>query len=123
MSEALTHSSDVAFTPAVKAIQSRKGSREAYARVEAGGGWRAEIDADLAARLAEANSFYLATAPPTGSPISSTGAARRDSSVFSTRIRSPSPITAATGNTSRKAIFPKMPRPISSSWIMPVAAG
>ena len=68
MSEALTHSSDVAFTPAVKAIQSRKGSREAYARVEAGGGWRTEIDADLAARLAEANSFYLATATADGQP-------------------------------------------------------
>jgi len=31
------YSSDVAFTPAVKAVQERKGSRAAYARVEQGG--------------------------------------------------------------------------------------
>ena len=33
MSDVHTYSSDVAFTPAVKAIQARKGSREAYANV------------------------------------------------------------------------------------------
>jgi len=31
--------SDIAFTPSVKAIQARKGSRAAYERVERGGGW------------------------------------------------------------------------------------
>ena len=31
MSDVHTYSSDVAFTPAVKAIQARKGSREGYA--------------------------------------------------------------------------------------------
>ena len=35
MSDTHTYSSDVAFTPAVKAIQARKGSREGYANVEA----------------------------------------------------------------------------------------
>jgi hypothetical protein len=39
-----TFSSDVAFTPAVKAIQTRKGSRDGYAQVEQSGGWRTEID-------------------------------------------------------------------------------
>ena len=34
MSDTHTYSSDVAFTPAVKAIQARKGSRQAYAHVE-----------------------------------------------------------------------------------------
>jgi predicted pyridoxine 5'-phosphate oxidase superfamily flavin-nucleotide-binding protein len=68
MSDVHTYSSDVAFTPAVKAIQTRKGSREAYARVEQHGGWRTEIDADLAARLAETSSFYLATASADGQP-------------------------------------------------------
>jgi uncharacterized protein len=63
-----TYSSDVAFTPAVKAVQTRKGSREAYARVEQNGGWRTEIDQDLAHRLAETNSFFLATASGTGHP-------------------------------------------------------
>ena len=65
MSELQTYSSDVAFTPAVKAIQARKGSREAYA---ARGDWRTEIDENLAAFLGEANSFYLATASADGQP-------------------------------------------------------
>ncbi len=68
MSDAHTYSSDVAFTPAVKAIQTRKGSREAYAHVEARGGWRSVIDDDLAAFLAEANSLYFATASADGQP-------------------------------------------------------
>ena len=58
-----TFSSDVAFTPAVKAVQARKGSRDGYARVEEDGGWRTEIDENLAAFLAETNSFFLSTAP------------------------------------------------------------
>ena len=61
-------SSDVAFTPAVKAIQTRKGSRQAYAQVEENGGWRKQIDDRLAAFLAETNSFYLATATADGQP-------------------------------------------------------
>ena len=68
MSDVHTYSSDVAFTPAVKAIQARKGSREAYAHVEARGGWRTEIDENLAAFLAETNSFFLATASADGQP-------------------------------------------------------
>jgi predicted pyridoxine 5'-phosphate oxidase superfamily flavin-nucleotide-binding protein len=68
MSEIVTYSSDVAFTPAVKAIQARKGSREAYAHVEARGGWRTEIDENLRAFLAEANSLYFATASADGQP-------------------------------------------------------
>jgi uncharacterized protein len=68
VSEIRLHSSDVGFTPAVKAIQSRKGSRSLYARVEDRGGWRTEIDEDLAAFLGEANSFYLATASAEGQP-------------------------------------------------------
>jgi uncharacterized protein len=68
MSDAHTYSSDVAFTPAVKVIQSRKGSREAYAQVEQRGGWRTEIDEQLAAFVAEASSLYLATASADGQP-------------------------------------------------------
>jgi predicted pyridoxine 5'-phosphate oxidase superfamily flavin-nucleotide-binding protein len=68
MSEARIYSSDVAFTPVVKAIQARKGSREAYAHVEANGGWRTEIDDKLAHVLAETSSFYLATATADGQP-------------------------------------------------------
>jgi predicted pyridoxine 5'-phosphate oxidase superfamily flavin-nucleotide-binding protein len=68
MSDTQHYSSDVAFTPAVKAIQTRKGSRDGYAAVEENGGWRTEIDENLAAFLAETNSFYLATASATGQP-------------------------------------------------------
>jgi uncharacterized protein len=68
MSDTHTYSSDVAFTPAVKAIQARKGSREGYARVEENGGWRTEIDDKLAGFLADTNSFYLATATADGQP-------------------------------------------------------
>ncbi len=68
MSETHIYPSDVAFTPAVKAIQVRKGSRDGYARVEQGGGWRTEIDENLAAFLAEADSLFLATASADGQP-------------------------------------------------------
>jgi hypothetical protein len=68
MSDVHTYSSDVAFTSAVKAIQTRKGSREAYAGVEARGGWRTEIDEDLAAFLAGVDSLYFATASADGQP-------------------------------------------------------
>ena len=68
MSETHAYSSDVAFTPAVKAIQAAKGSRAGYAQVEAHGGWRTEIDERLAAFVAEANSMYLATASADGQP-------------------------------------------------------
>jgi predicted pyridoxine 5'-phosphate oxidase superfamily flavin-nucleotide-binding protein len=68
MSDTHTYSSDVAFTPAVKAIQSRKGSRGAYARAEEHGGWRTEVDADLAAFLAAQDSMFLATASSDGQP-------------------------------------------------------
>jgi uncharacterized protein len=68
MSDTRIYSSDVAFTPAVKAVQARKGSRAAYADVEARGGWRTEIDDNLAAFLADANSLYFATASADGQP-------------------------------------------------------
>jgi predicted pyridoxine 5'-phosphate oxidase superfamily flavin-nucleotide-binding protein len=68
MTNAHLYSSDVAFSPAVKAIQARKGSREGYAHVEENGGWRTEIDDKLAAFLADTNSFFLATASVDGQP-------------------------------------------------------
>ncbi len=68
MSDIHSYSSDVAFTPAVKAIQTRKGSRDAYAHVEQSGGWRTEIDEDLTAFLAAQDSMFLATATADGQP-------------------------------------------------------
>ena len=61
-------SSDVAFSASVKAIQSRKGSREGYSRVEAKGGWRTEITPDLEAFIAAQTSLFLATASADGQP-------------------------------------------------------
>jgi predicted pyridoxine 5'-phosphate oxidase superfamily flavin-nucleotide-binding protein len=63
-----TPSSDVAFTPAVKAIQAAHGSRAAYARLEARGGFRTAIDENLAAFLQSVDTAYLATANAEGQP-------------------------------------------------------
>jgi uncharacterized protein len=60
--------SDIAFTPSVKAIQARKGSRETYARMERGGGWSNAIDAELGAFIAAQTSVFLATANAAGQP-------------------------------------------------------
>ncbi|MGD0850486.1 pyridoxamine 5'-phosphate oxidase family protein [Bradyrhizobium sp.] len=68
MSDLRSYSSDVAFTPAVKEIQTRKGSRDAYAHVEQRGGWRTEVDENLAALLAQTNSLYFSTASADGQP-------------------------------------------------------
>jgi predicted pyridoxine 5'-phosphate oxidase superfamily flavin-nucleotide-binding protein len=64
----MTYPSDVAFSPAVKAIQARKGSRDGYAHVEQTRGWRTEIGDDLSEFLGETTSFYLATASADGQP-------------------------------------------------------
>jgi len=60
--------SDVAFTPTVKAIQARKGSREAYARMDAHGGWPTTVDDELAAFIAAQTSVFLGTADAEGQP-------------------------------------------------------
>jgi predicted pyridoxine 5'-phosphate oxidase superfamily flavin-nucleotide-binding protein len=60
--------SDVAFTPAVKAVQARRGSREGFARMEEKGGFRTRITPELAEFLAHARSFYFATASADGQP-------------------------------------------------------
>ena len=61
-------SSDVAFTPSVKAVQERKGSRNGYRKMEERGGWRTTVTPDLAAFLSERDSAYLATASRAGQP-------------------------------------------------------
>jgi predicted pyridoxine 5'-phosphate oxidase superfamily flavin-nucleotide-binding protein len=61
-------SSDIAFTPAVKAIQTARGSRAAYARIEARGGFRTDIDENLAGFLECVDTAYLATANAAGQP-------------------------------------------------------
>jgi uncharacterized protein len=60
--------SDIAFTPAVKAIQARKGSRRAYARMEGDKGWNTTITPELAAFIAAQSSVFLGTANAAGQP-------------------------------------------------------
>ena len=60
--------SDVAFTPAVKALQTRHGSRDAYARMESKGAWTDVVTDKLAEFLAQRDSFYLGTASADGQP-------------------------------------------------------
>jgi hypothetical protein len=64
----MTFSSDVAFTPAVKAVQERKGSRHDYARMEESGSWQTRITPDLKAFIESQTSVFLATANPLGQP-------------------------------------------------------
>ncbi|MCC7273107.1 MAG: pyridoxamine 5'-phosphate oxidase family protein [Alphaproteobacteria bacterium] len=58
-------SSDVAFSPAVKAVQERRGSRAQQARRSR---WPTAITPDLADFLARATTAYLATASADGQP-------------------------------------------------------
>ena len=60
--------SDVAFTPAVKAIQVRNGSRQAYARMEQKRGWQTTVGPDLTAFVASLDMFYMGTANAQGQP-------------------------------------------------------
>lgn len=59
---------DVAFTPAVQAAQTRHGSRRAYANLEKRGGFRSAITPELADFIAQRDSFFLATASAQGQP-------------------------------------------------------
>lgn len=61
-------SSDIAFTPAVKEIQSEKGSRSGYACMETGGSWETGVTPELEAFLADLDMFYLGTANAEGQP-------------------------------------------------------
>ncbi|MBV6658621.1 MAG: pyridoxamine 5'-phosphate oxidase family protein [Devosiaceae bacterium] len=60
--------SDVAFTPAVKAIQQAKECRGLWAGVEQNGGWRTQVDDRLAQALRAAHTSFLATASADGQP-------------------------------------------------------
>ncbi len=60
--------SDIAFTSAVKDVQSRLGSRNGYANMERGRGWANTITDDLRDFIAQRDSFYLGTANADGQP-------------------------------------------------------
>jgi predicted pyridoxine 5'-phosphate oxidase superfamily flavin-nucleotide-binding protein len=68
MVSAAGYSSDIAFTPTVKDIQARRGSRHGYAQMEEKGGWRTRISDDLKAFIEAQTSVFLATANKEGQP-------------------------------------------------------
>ncbi len=106
-----TFTSDVAFTPTVKAIQTRKGSRKAYARVEERGGWQAVITPDLAGFIEAQTSVFLSTANGEGQPyIQHRGGPAGFLKVLDEQAPSALPISPATGSSSRRAIWPTTPR-------------
>lgn len=61
-------SSDVAFTETVKALQSARGSRAGYARMEQRGGFATELTEDVIAFLGEQTSAFLATSNAANQP-------------------------------------------------------
>lgn len=68
MAAARTYSSDVAFSTSVKAVQARKGSRNAYHHVEERGAWQTRITPDLASFIEAQMSIFLATVNAEGQP-------------------------------------------------------
>jgi predicted pyridoxine 5'-phosphate oxidase superfamily flavin-nucleotide-binding protein len=64
----MSYSSDVAFTPAVKSVQTRNGSRRAYAHMEESGSWETRITAELKQFIEAQTSVFLATANSEGQP-------------------------------------------------------
>jgi predicted pyridoxine 5'-phosphate oxidase superfamily flavin-nucleotide-binding protein len=60
--------SDVAFSDAVKRVQTERGSRAAYARVESGGGFETDVTDALRGFLAQIDTAFLATASADGQP-------------------------------------------------------
>jgi len=68
MSTDRRYPSDIAFTPTVKAIQQRKGSRTSYERMETGRGWSTTITPDLADFIAAQTSVFFGTASADGQP-------------------------------------------------------
>ncbi len=68
MEQAAGYASDVAFTPTVKAVQARKGSRRSYERMEQGGSWETTVTPELAEFIGAQTSVYLASANAAGQP-------------------------------------------------------
>ena len=60
--------SDIAFTPTVKAVQERLGSRKIYAPLEQRGGWKNLVTADLAEFIAARDTLFIATVNADGQP-------------------------------------------------------
>ena len=62
------YSSDIAFTPSIKSVQTRKGSRHVYRRIEERGAWQTRITPELATFIEAQRSIFLATVNSEGQP-------------------------------------------------------
>ena len=60
--------SDIAFTPSVKAVQVRLGSRKGYASMEQSGGWDDRVTPELATFIGERDTMFIATTNADGQP-------------------------------------------------------
>jgi predicted pyridoxine 5'-phosphate oxidase superfamily flavin-nucleotide-binding protein len=63
-----SRSRDLVFTPSIKAIQARKGSRQLYRRMDETRAWAVGIPPDLAAFIAAQTSMFIATASAHSQP-------------------------------------------------------
>lgn len=68
MDDAFEFPSDIAFTPTVKALQERRGSRRAYARQETNGGWQVAVTPELAALVGQVRTLFVVTSNAHGYP-------------------------------------------------------
>ena len=64
----MSYRSDIAFSPAVKAAQEARGSRDGYEKAMAKHDWGDQVTPALADFIAERDSFYLGTASKDGQP-------------------------------------------------------
>src|SRR5262245_5028243 len=108
------YASDIAFTPSIKQVQTRKGSREAYRRMEERGSWETRITPDLAAFIAAQTSVFLATVNAEGQPyIQHRGGPPGFLKVVDAKTMASS-IFPVTASTSPRAISRTIPRRICS---------
>ncbi|WP_437399479.1 pyridoxamine 5'-phosphate oxidase family protein [Flagellimonas lutimaris] len=60
--------SDIAFTPTIKALQEQYGSRKAYAQMESKRGWQEELSPPIIDFVEKRDSFYMGTSNQQGQP-------------------------------------------------------
>lgn len=115
------YASDIAITPAVKAIQSRKGSRSLYLKDEKGRGWQTKVTPELKVFLSELACSIWAQRTPKGNRTFNTGADHRGSLKPWTTRRWVLPTSWAANSTSPWATSPKTQRRLFFLWTTPTA--
>jgi len=99
----MSYSSDIAFTAAVKAVQSRKRSRAHYQRMEDAGSWETRITPELKGFIEAQTSVFWRPPIFTASRTFSIGAGRRGFLRYWMVERLGLWISSVTGSTSRSA--------------------